>query len=239
MKKYSTLTILFVFILFISCTIEQEIELNIDGSGNASIDIEVMDGFYDYLLTFREDANDLGYESDDSIFNLAAIEDKLSELNGVTISKISSPTDKKLKIEFSFTDIDNIIEGIKGDADLISFIRNGNTGTFTFFLNAQTYYQIIPLVPVTDSPLYEALGPQPEYPISEQEYLDLVEFTIGDEGPEMVKESLVTTEFDVDGDITSQIGGELSRRKVTFEMPLLKFLLLLDTTEYKVTFIAD
>jgi hypothetical protein len=236
MKRYSILTVVIVLVLFSSCSIDQEIELNKDGSGTASIDIEVMNGFYDYLETFGADADDLGYESEDSIFNLAAIEAKLSELNGVIIEKISSPTDKKLKIEFSFSDIGNIIEGIQGDPDLISFVRSGNSSTFKFFLNAQTYYQIIPLVPVTDSPLYEALGPQPEYPISEQEYLDLVEFTIGEEGPEMVKESFVTTELDVDGEVIYQMGGDPSRRKVDFEMPLLKFLLLLDTTEYRVTF---
>ncbi len=238
MKRMSILAILFIliYVLFSSCTIKQDIELNKDGSGSASINIEIMDGFYDYLITFGEDANDLGYESDDSIFNKQAIDDKLSELNGVTITRISTPSDKELIIEFRFADIGNIIEAISGDEELLSFVRSGNSRIFNFFLNAETYYQIVPLVPVTDSPLYEALGPQPEYPISEQEYLDLVEFTIGDEGPQMVKDSFVTSTFEVNGNVVSQEGGHISRGDVIFELPLLKFLLLLETTEYEIIF---
>ncbi len=238
MKKTSILATLFILInlLFSSCTIKQDIELNKNGSGSVSINIEMMDGFYDYLITFGEDANDLGYEADNSIFNIEAIENKLSELNGVTVTRVYTPSEKELEIEFNFTDIGSIIEAVPGDEELLSLVRRGNNRIFRFFLNAETYYQIVPLVPVTDSPLYEALGPQPEYPISEQEYLDLVEFTIGEDGPGMVQDSFVTSNFDVNGSIISQTGGTISRGKVIFELPLLRFLLLLDPTEYEITF---
>lgn len=235
MKRFGIIVLFIVLIISSSCTIKQDIYLNKDGSGSASVNIEVMDGFYDYLVTFGEDANDLGYESDSSIFNTEAIREKISGLNGVNVTKISAPTDKTLIIEFSFNNIDTILEASK-DPKLLSFISSGNLKVFRFFLNADTYYQIIPLVPVTDSPLYEALGPQPEYPISEQEYLDLVEFTIGEDGPDMVKDSYVTSNFSVNGNVSSQDGGRISGKKVIFEMPLLKFLLLLDTTEYKISF---
>jgi hypothetical protein len=40
----------------------------------------------------------------------------------------------------------------------------------------------------------------------------------------------------VNGDVVSQEGGRISRGDVIFELPLLKFLLLLEPTEYEIIF---
>ena len=241
MKKNSLflIIILLVLLLTMACTIKQDININPDGSGSVALKVNLMDGYYFYLQELLEDVNDLGYDPEQGVFNTETIKAHLSELPGVTVINVLAPTPKKLEIYFNFEDINELSDKANTDPDaekVFSLTYDGNRKKFRFYLDADNYHQIESLIPITDSPIYEALGPQPEYPISEEEYLELVEFTIGDNGPDMVKDSNVVTYAKVSGKLISQTGGIFTGGTAKFSLDMLKFLLLLEPMEFSFTF---
>lgn len=227
-----------LLIISFSCTVKQEITFQPDGSGSLEMNVVLMDGFYDYLKEMVQDASDFGYSGSVEVMDLDLIREQLSELPGVEVTHVESPTPKTLKINMRFQNINSILAkpGDPALKEVFKFTKTGNTKEFRFFLNESNYELITPLIPVTDNPLFDALGPNPDYPLSKEEYLDLVEFTMDEKGPQMVLDSAVITTVKVNGAIISQTGGTMSGKNVVYNLPLLKFLLLLDDISYSFKF---
>jgi hypothetical protein len=200
--------------------------------------ITLMDGFYEYLKEMTQEASDFGFNTNGEVFDTEMIKMSLMELPGIDVTRIYSPDPKNLELDFEFADINAILED-PADQELkkvFDYKNTGNKKEFKFFLNALNYKLIEPLIPVKDNPLFDALGPQPDYLISREEYLDLVEFTMGDEGPKMVIDSDVVTTVSVNGRLLAQSGGTISQGKAVFHLPLLKVLLLLEDMDYSFQF---
>ena len=71
---------------------------------------------------------------------------------------------------------------------------------------------------------------------TEAEYLDMVSFSIGDQGPGLLKKSFITMTIDPEGDIVSQTGGTISGGAVIFRIPVLRLMVLDKPLDYSVTF---
>jgi hypothetical protein len=145
-------------------------------------------------------------------------------------------------MEMAFTDINKLIKNTqdtpesKALAKIFYLTQEGNKYRFVFDLNKDNFNQITPLLPATDNPVYEVLGPHPEDPISEEEYYDLAEFTIGEGASRMVKESSIDTTVKVQGQIVAQQGGKAEPNGVSFIIPLIKFLAFNKPLKYSFEF---
>jgi hypothetical protein len=82
-----------------------------------------------------------------------------------------------------------------------------------------------------------ALAPDPDMNISESEYLDMIEFFFGDDGPAGILDSMLQMVIHVDGQIIDQKGGKkLNNNTVEFNVPLIRILLLDKNLVYSITY---
>jgi hypothetical protein len=80
------------------------------------------------------------------------------------------------------------------------------------------------------------MGPQANDTITEAEYLEMIKFSLGDEGPALVKKSFIEMAIRPEGEIVSQTGGTQTNGTVVFRIPLLRLLVLDKPLDYSVTF---
>ena len=103
-------------------------------------------------------------------------------------------------------------------------------------LDRTNYTQLAALFPLLKDPTFSSFMPQVNDTITDEDYLQMVQFSIGDDGPSLLKKSFITLTIDPEGDIISQVGGTLSGGAVTFRIPLLRMLVLDKPLDYSVTF---
>jgi hypothetical protein len=89
---------------------------------------------------------------------------------------------------------------------------------------------------VLKDPAFSSLAPQVSDTITETEYMDMVQFSLGDAGPAALKKSFITLTIDPEGDIVSQSGGAVKGGTVEFRIPLVRLLVLDTPLEYSVTY---
>ena len=229
-RPYIYLFSILISILLLSCTLKQNVTLNQNGSGSLSMKITLHQSFYNYLKSLSKDAAELSKKPEEKLFKLDLIKEQLDKLPGVKVQRIVSPTPLSLEMELTFTDINKLIKDTNNTAEgkalskIFYLTQSDNKYRFVFNLNSQNFSQLTPLMPVKDNPIYEVLGPHPEDPISEAEYYDLAEFTIGEGASQMVKDSSIETTVNVQGQLISQQGGKKTPNGVSFIIPLIKFL---------------
>jgi hypothetical protein len=243
MKRPHFYILCFLFIsIFFSCTVKQDVTLNQNGSGAVSIKLTLHEGFYNYLKTLAKDAAEISRKPEEKLFKLEVIREQLVKIPGITVQKLTSLTPRSLEMELTFSDINLLIKESKtapaspAIKKIFSLTQDGNKYRFILNLSPETYRQLTPMIPVTENPLYEVLGPHPEDPITEDEYYDLVEFTIGEGASQLVKKSNIETTIKVQGKIVSQQGGTIIPNGVSFNIPLIKFLVLNQPIQYSFEF---
>jgi hypothetical protein len=87
-----------------------------------------------------------------------------------------------------------------------------------------------------DNPFFRMFSPVENEGTTEAEYLEMMEFLLGEEGPEAVKGSMIEIRVNVKGRILSHSGGRIDGKSVIYEIPLLRVLLLEEPLEYSLTF---
>ena len=81
------------------------------------------------------------------------------------------------------------------------------------------------------------MGPQPNSSISESEYLEMMVFLLGEDGPKAIKESEVNLTIRIEGSIVSHSHVELiSSNSLLLNIPLLDILVLNDPIDYEIVF---
>ena len=91
--------------------------------------------------------------------------------------------------------------------------------------------------PSMDSPLMQSFGPLANKGLTDSDYLDMMQFALGDESRAGIKNSYLVLDVNVDGVITDQQGGTLlDADTVEFKIPLLRVLILDKPQAFSVSF---
>ena len=233
-----------VLLALAACGVDQQVTLRIDGSGNTSLAVSLDPSFVDYLRALAElGGGDLLPQ--DSIFDLEKIEQAVAALPGVRLTALSAPQPNELLLELTFQDIVAAFAvDDPGDDDVTPPLVSMSAGrgadkdgrTFRLHLDAGNYNQLSRLFPALENPLIASLGPQPQLPMTDSEYLEMMQFALGDAAPKQIAESSVTIDVAVEGSVVSQVGGELTDAGVRFRIPLIRILVLDRPLQYTVTF---
>lgn len=85
-------------------------------------------------------------------------------------------------------------------------------------------------------PLFAQLGPQGTGRVTDEDYLSMIRFSIGDDAPGLLKKSFITLTVLPPGEMVSQSGGTVSGNSVVFRIPVLRVLVLDRPLDYAVTF---
>jgi hypothetical protein len=215
------------------------LQLRLDGSGVVNAEVRLGEGFRGYLEEMGEEAKQLGFNVGDVIFDLDQLRRSTEAFPGVLLKDGEVVEPDLLRFTFSFDDLDAALPpDSSGHPQLFSYSRRGSRGTFTIHLDRESYAPIRSLIPGSENPLYDALGPQLEEPYTAEEYREVLAFMIGEEAPGWLDGSALALIVEVPGRVVSQKGGRRIPGGVEFEVPLLDVLLLREPLVYSVEFEA-
>jgi hypothetical protein len=220
-----------------ACSVNQTIVVKADGSGTASMHAEVSRLLADYISSLSE-VSGKPAPAGGNVFDAAAIRKDFAARPGITVTKAATPTTTSLDLDLSFTSIQDVFtrdDALKTSGALV-YSESAGKKTIRMHLDRSNYAQLSALFPMLKDPTLASLGPQVNDTTTEAEYLDMVSFSIGDQGPGLLKKSFVTLTIDPEGEILSQTGGTISGSAVVFRIPVLRLMVLDKPLDYSVTF---
>jgi len=225
-------------IVLSSCTVNQTITIKDDGSGTLVLHAEVTQVLHDYLSSLAEVAGNGAIMKGGKIFDAASIRKGFESRPGITVKKVSTPTSDSLDVELAYTSIQGIftsVDTLKSSGALVYTDAAGKK-TLKLHLDRSNYMQLSTLFPPLKDPTVASLMPQANDTYSDDDYLQMIQFSVGDDGPSLLKKSFITLTIDPEGAILSQTGGTIVGSAVVFRIPLIRMLVLDKPLDYSVTF---
>ena len=225
-----------------SCTADQEVSLNAEGGGRIVFEINLAS----YLTEVIEQLKML-FPSDEELpsedapfFDIPAIEADFRSRRGVNLIRLESPDANSLEGEFTFADINMLMQDVKEgsvESRLIELKRRGGVTELRVMINRETVEMFLAENPSLNNPLVENYGPAANEGISDAEYLEMMEYALGTESRRGIQESTVNLRVRVEGRILDQKGGRIiNKRTAVFRIPLLPLLILREPMEYSLRY---
>ncbi|MDC7124468.1 MAG: hypothetical protein PQJ46_02805, partial [Spirochaetales bacterium] len=195
-KVTGLLSLLLFVVVFSSCSVKNEITLSADGSGTASTNTVLEDSLVFYIQSLAELT---GEDSSDSLFDTDAIKSEMEKNPGIKVNSIDSIDDKKITAEIEFDNIEELIKESEKTLNkkVVSFKQNGDVKEIKIYIDIDNFKDIAPLFPIVDNPLFETFGPLENQEISEDEYLEMMDYALGDGGGTLIKNSIITTSIKI------------------------------------------
>jgi len=228
-------------LLLAGCSVDQEIAVQLNGAGEAKVRVELHPVFIDYLLALAEVAEEVEVPEDPSeaLFDVSEVEAAIADWPGVEAARIATPSQRELQLHLTFDDLQAAFAPTASEAGTTPLISltGGKRRTLSVHLDSDNYHQLTTLFPVLEHPLVISLGPQPDLEVSDDEYLEMMQFVLGDDGPPAIVDSEVTVRVQVEGRVVEQHGGELQDDgSVLITIPLLRILVLDQPLDYRIVF---
>lgn len=203
-------------------------ELNVDSSGNAELNVEIHPVFRDYL----KDISDVLSEDTDQqgLFDIKKIRETAAAREGVTLDSVSVTGDNILNLKLSFKNVEVMANNAEME-DVVRFSTKAGVHTLDFHLTAANFRSLFAIAGMQDSPLIDTFGPSDIAPWTQDEYLENVSYALEENAtaPEIRKmflDASIRVTVNVKGQIVSQTGGTLNGNSVVFLIPLLRVLTL-------------
>ena len=216
--------LLLIFFTVSGCSLKQDIVLDRQGGGTLDVEFSLKGFYLDFLNNFI-DIQD----------SLSEIETELNKNPYLDHIVVKNPSSGVFTGSFHFSDLQTVFAETKeiNETKIFSTSEKGNIKTIEIRLNRDNFGQLAALIPILDDPYLSSFGPEGSKGQSEQDYIDMVEWTFEDsetykgEAVKTFSESVVRLSVKVDGTVISQIGGKrVSGSEVVYEIPLIKLLIL-------------
>jgi len=230
MRKTALLVIL-LSILLSSCTVTEVMTVDKGTSGAISSNIEVQQYFVDVLTDFAQFLPENNESIMDSAINSFAYQ-LSSSMNASSVRFIKTGENSYYGT-FSFNDFSALAKELAGGEG--QSIIQQTSSSLSFYVDINNYQELERKVPFLADPNIEVFLANYNIGYSEEDYLDMIVFSLGEEAPESLKNSLITIQGAVPGEITN-ISGAVKTSKSTFEysFPLIDFLLLSKPLSFQV-----
>jgi len=215
-----------------SCTVTERISFSKTSSHTSAFGFTVEDFFLAVLEDFSEF---IPPEGDQSLMD-KAINDFERALNysyttrNVAFTKLSN---NAYEGTFIFTNLMQLVSDLGAGANQSLLIVDARS--LKFFLSMDNYHQLVPVIPFLADENFEAFGPVYNQGLSEADYLEMISFMLGEEGPPAIEQSFITLRIETPGPITTFTGGKkISSNVYEFSFPLIDFLLLAEPITFSV-----
>jgi hypothetical protein len=225
-------------VLCASCSTKQTIVIRSDGSGTLAMHVEVARLLHEYVARLSEVSDKPVLGPGGAFFDAESMRKDFESRPGVTVTKAATPSNDSLDLELSFNSIQDIFaqdQPLKNAAAL-AYSESDGKKTIRLHLDRSNYPQLARMFPLLASPAFAAFGPQVNDTTTDDEYMEMVRFSIGDDAPALLKKSYLTLTLAPEGQILSQSGGELTGGAAVFRIPLVRLLVLDKPLDYSVTF---
>ena len=222
MKRLFLILSIAIF-LFSSCSVTQSFSLSKSGGSSLS-DIKVDQFFLDVL----EDFSDFTPQGDYSIMDEAMVNfaDKLNSSSASSNVKLRTDGNStRYIISLDFSSLEKLVADLNGGkGNSLSAISDNK---MTLNLTYDNYEELEDVIPFLSDPNFEVYGPRYSNGMSEEEYMDMISFLLGEDGPEALKKSFVSIEIETPGDITAIKGAmKTGERKAVYSFTVVDFLTL-------------
>ena len=144
-------------------------------------------------------------------------------MEGIVNFESNKIDENNVSIAFDIEDVSSFLSSVGSyDSTLFSLDEN----SFTFFLSLDNYDELCTLIPFLEDPNFEVYGPKYNEGMSEDDYLEMMLYILGDNAPDDIRNSVIQIAITAPGEITSSENVRIEGNRAIFEFPLLSFLLL-------------
>jgi hypothetical protein len=220
---------------FAACSVSEVIAIKADGSGTASMRVETSKLLRDYLLDLQS-VTGATAAPDGQLFDVKTLQKELAGRPGLTVKKVASPSPDLLEVDLAFKSVEEVygsVESVK-KSGLLVYTESSGQRALKIHIDRKNFAELSAVFPAMNGAAFEGIAPQEQDTITEAEYLDMISFTLGPDGPALLKKSFVDLVVKPEGTIVSQTGGTVAGGAVTFRIPLLRLLLLDKPLDYAV-----
>lgn len=235
MKKTLIFVSIFAVVIFsfTGCTVTQGITLNQTRGGSTDINLETTEFFKNMLvdLTSFDDVIANSDKDPDTIILDNSIGELWHNVQNSTASTSSTfyrTADKRYVGDIEFNDLSQLISDLGSEAtpaQVASLIKI-TSNSLEINISMENYDVLAMLVPFLTEENFEAYGPVYNHGTSEPDYLEMMDFILGDEASGSIMESVINLSFTLGGQVVSTNGTKLAANRVRFSIPLIKLLLL-------------
>jgi hypothetical protein len=213
-----------VSLVLSGCAVTEKLSINPAGDGRSDLALSAEPFFIDVLNDFEEFSDT---KNPESVMDKAVSDIQKNLQRGTGTSQVSFTKTGERSYEgvFSFSSISSLLSDLGADPDQSLLTVKDNT--MTFYLDLENYPQLTKVIPFLADKNFEPFGPTYNQGISAEDYLEMISFMLGDEGPDAITSSSIVLDLQTPGDITAVSGGtKTGPRSFRFQFPLLDFLLL-------------
>ncbi|MFA5447332.1 MAG: hypothetical protein WC233_03535 [Sphaerochaeta sp.] len=223
---------LLAIVLISGCTVTQQLDYHSAKERTASFDFEVEDFFVAVLEDFSDFSPAEGDEDlmDKAIRDFERALQRSPATSGVSLDKVD---ENSWYGYFTVHDLERLIVDLGAGANQTLLTLTDDS--LSFFLSMDNYDQLVPVIPFLADPNFEAFGPVYNQGLSEEDYLEMISFMLGEEGVPAIEESTITLTLRTPRPVKSFTAGtKRSADLYEFSFPLIDFLLLADPITFTV-----
>lgn len=212
-----------------SCTVTENIAIT-EANITSSSFIYVEDFFLDVLLDFSEFLP----EDDSSIMDnaIASFGGEIEKKPSIIEASTATLGENEYNIEFSFSDLEAFFSDFSLSAQSLITLSDSH---FAFYLDINNYEELKEMVPFLGDSNFEVYGPEYNQGMSEEDYLEMISFLLGEEGPEAIENGLVTVNIEVPGTITAtESAVKVNDSIASYSFPIISFLLLNEPLSFSI-----
>lgn len=216
-----------------SCVVTEDLHILKGNSYSSAFQFSVED----FFIAVLQDFNDfMPSDSNETIMDGAIADFQKALESGISTSNVSMEkvNDNAYNGTFDFTDIEQLFSDLGAGNNQTILVQQGKT--LHFNLSMENYDQLVPVIPFLSDENFEAFGPTYNQGLSEADYLEMISFMLGEEGPGAIRKSLITLRINTPGAITTFSNGKkISDQVFEFSFPIIDFLLLAEPISFSVS----
>lgn len=223
--------VIFLLIIFSSCSVEQNVMLDGEGGGEAEVDITLEPVLVRYFTDLLEFSGD----EVDSIFDEAAIRAAFRDIPELELTGLSIVSKGRLRLFVKFTDLEKAFfdQVGSGVAPAVDVNRSAEGWKTSLYLNTDNYRKITErMMALTGMAAFEdylagLLEPGPEEVIIDMYGYAFEDYLDGISAEEVLEKSNITLRFTAPKEILGHRGGRIfGGNTIRFVIPLLDILTL-------------
>ena len=221
MKKF-LLVFIFAVFSFTSCSVTEELNIIDRNQGSSYTDIQVEQFFVDVLEDFAEFLP----SSDKSIMDEAmeGFSKQLERASATESVGFEKTGTNSYILDCQYSDITKLISELGADNQSVLRVSDKS---LSFYVDIDNFDELTKIVPFLADPNFEVYGPMYNQGTTEEDYLDMIYYLLGEEGPDAIANGEVSIIVSVPGNITRVSNAtKVSYNKARFTFPIIDFLLL-------------
>ena len=230
------------FCLLAGCSSSQRVDLALDGSGAARVEIRLSPVLASYLRDLTATVTGVEPAANSPLFDIGSLREAFARYPGITLVDASTPRPDMLLLSVKFANAGSLLsrDGA-GPEEFVTFTNRDGLRTLSIRLDRAVVAELLRLTPLAGSAAGSVLLPPAGTQMSPEEYTSYLAWALESYASEndvkkAIRGSRVDVTVTVAGSILNAEGGSVSGRSAAFSVPVVKLLTLQSPLVYALTF---